>query len=222
MSVLARLRGVSKYEFYNNALKLRKSLVFLLMRDFGVKHRVRDLGIRKQKMDEETLHRFVEIAMKYDMPAQLAEYPEWIAGEAKNAIEQCLSVWTQEMTDEEREEFLGIALNYGVSCLSSEYPAWLLDKLRSDMFSTANALVRHITAAYSIWPTCEAERAERRVNQDRAIADCEALYKSFDLILDVLPIDADKFMPYAEQIEREIALLKGWRKGDNKRQKKKK
>lgn len=221
MSVLARLRGVSRYEFYSNALKLRKALVFLLLRDFGVKRKVRDLGIRTKPMDEETTRRFVAIAVKYDMPAQLAEYPEWIAGEAKNAIEQCLAVWTAEMTDEEREEFLGIALSYGVSCLSSDYPDWLLAKLREDMFDTVNALVHHITAAYSIWPTCEAERQERRVNQDRAISDCEALYKAFDLVLDVLPINADKFLPYAEQIEREIALLKGWRKGDNKRQKKK-
>ena len=220
MSVLARLRGISKYAFYANALKLRKSLVFLLMRDFGVKHRVRDLGVRTKPMDEESLKRFVAIAVKYDMPAQLAEYPEWIAGEAKNAIDQCLNVWTAEMTPEEKEEFLGIAMTYGVSCLSSEYPAWLLAKLREDIYDTANAMVHHITAAYSIWPTCEAERQERRVNQDRAIADCESLYKSFDLILDVLPINADKFLPYAEQIEREIALLKGWRKGDNKRQKK--
>lgn len=221
MSVLARLRGVSRYEFYSNALKLRKALVFLLLRDFGVKRKVRDLGIRTKPMDEETTRRFVAIAVKYDMPAQLAEYPEWIAGEAKNAIEQCLAVWTAEMTDEEREEFLGIALSYGVSCLSSDYPDWLLAKLREDVFDTANAMVHHITAAYSIWPTCEGERQERRVNQDRAIADCEALYKAFDLVLDVLPINADKFLPYAEQIEREIALLKGWRKGDNKRQKKK-
>ena len=52
---------------------------------------------------------------------------------------------------------------------------------------------------------------------DAAIADCESLLKELELAIDVLPIDAEKYMRYVEDIEREIALLKGWRKSDNKR-----
>jgi len=37
MSVLARMRKLSQYEFYTNALKLRKSMRFLLLRDLGIK-----------------------------------------------------------------------------------------------------------------------------------------------------------------------------------------
>ena len=39
------------------------------------------------------------------------------------------------------------------------------------------------------------------------------------LAIDVLPIDAEKYMRYVDMIEREIALLKGWRKADNKKNK---
>ena len=34
-------------------------------------------------------------------------------------------------------------------------------------------------------------------------------------VIHVSPCDIEKFMPYVEMIEREIALLKGWRKSDN-------
>jgi hypothetical protein len=33
---------------------------------------------------------------------------------------------------------------------------------------------------------------------------------------DVIPVKASRFMPYIEQIEFEIKLLKGWRKANNK------
>jgi hypothetical protein len=42
MSVLARMRKLSQYEFYTNALKLRKSMRSLLLRDLGIKDKVRE------------------------------------------------------------------------------------------------------------------------------------------------------------------------------------
>lgn len=35
-------------------------------------------------------------------------------------------------------------------------------------------------------------------------------------VLSIFPVDAEKYMVYVEMIEREIALIKGWRKSDNK------
>ena len=35
-------------------------------------------------------------------------------------------------------------------------------------------------------------------------------------MISIVPVDAEKYMQYVEIIEKEIALLKGWRKGDNK------
>ena len=72
MSVLAKDRKLSQYQFYISAIKLRKSLVELLLRDFGVKHKARELGVRVRKMDEETHKRFVNLATKYGMPTELA------------------------------------------------------------------------------------------------------------------------------------------------------
>ena len=220
MSVLARKRTLSQYQFYTNAISLRKKIIFLLLRDFGIKRKVRSLGVRTKPMDEETLHRFVGIAVKYDMPVQLAEYPGWLCDTAKGAIETALRMWTQEMTEEEREEFLAIAYSYGLAGLSAEYPEWLVSKMRSSIWGIMQDMLLNITRAYTIWATNDAEAKERRLCQDRAIADCESLLKEFELAIDVFLVNADKYMPYVDDINKEIALLKGWRKSDNERNKK--
>jgi hypothetical protein len=47
LSVLKSKRGLSKLEFYHNARKLRRDITSLLLRDFGVRNKV-----RKIKTDE--------------------------------------------------------------------------------------------------------------------------------------------------------------------------
>ena len=219
LSVLAKDRKLSQYQFYISAIKLRKSLVELLLRDFGVKHKARELGVRVRKMDEETHKRFVNLATKYGMPTELAAYPAWMASAAKDTIENSLEVWTADMTDEERDEFLDIALSYSMTCITTEYPGWLVQKLRDSVWDISRDLLLSITRAYTIWATNRREAEERRVYQDRAIADCESLLKEMELAIDVLPVKADKYMTITKRIGKEIALLKGWRKADNKRNK---
>ena len=150
MSVLARKRTLSQYQFYINAISLRKKIIFLLLRDFGIKSKVRNLGVKHKPMDEATRQRFANIAIKYDMPAQLAEYPGWLRDTAKGAIENALQMWTQEMSEAEREEFLSIAYSYGISGLSAEYPEWLISKMRSSIWDIMQDMLLSITRAYTI------------------------------------------------------------------------
>ena len=111
MSVLARERKLSKLEFYMNARRLYKKILFLMVRDFGIKPRA-----------------------------------------------------------------------------------------RQPTFYTRG------------WDTSDKELFE-------AIAACESLKQTLELVVDILPVKADKLLPYVDAINREIALLKGWRKADNKRNK---
>ena len=170
MAVLARNRTLSKLEFYKNAIQLRKQMTFLLLRDLGVKNRVRNLEIDAGNMEPE-----------------------------------------------DRETFLSIAGKYGVCKLPDAYPEWMVEKLRDSIWNILRDLMINITRAYTIWATNLPEAYERRVAQDRAISCCESLLKEMELAIDVLPVDAEKYMEYVDSIEREIALLKGWRKSDNKR-----
>lgn len=170
MSVLARNRSLSKLEFYKNAMVIRKKMVFLLLRDIGVKNRVRTLHI-----------------------------------EAKN------------MEPLDAEAFRAIAEKYGIGELADEYPEWIIVKLRDSIWDLLRDMMVNITRAYTIWATNISEAYERRNAQNRAIADCESILKELELVIDILPVNADKYMTYVDSLEREIALLKGWRKSDNKR-----
>jgi hypothetical protein len=61
MSVLKNKRGLSKLEFYHTARKLREDITNLLLRDFGVRDKV-----RKMKTED---HKEVTI---------IEEYPDWL------------------------------------------------------------------------------------------------------------------------------------------------
>lgn len=153
-----------------NAVRLRKSLTFLLLRDLGVKSRTRNMTFITKPMD-----------------------------------------------DNDSRQFKAIAEKYGIASCIDEYPNWIIDKFRDSIWSIMRDMLINITRAYTVWPTNNMEAQTRREHMDIAIADCESLLKELELAVDVLPIDADKYMPYVEQISREISLLKGWRKSDNKR-----
>ena len=172
MSVLARLRTQSKYEFYMNAVKLRKEITKLLLRDLGVKKLIRNIKVK-----------------------------------------------TEGMEPQDADLLLGVMEKYELTVFPGEYPLWLIEKFRDSVWELLRDMHINITRAYSIWATNEAEAMERRICQDRAIADCESLLQELQLGLDVLPIKAEKYMPYVDTIEKEIALLKGWRKADNKKNK---
>lgn len=153
-----------------NACKLRRQLIFLMGRDFGVKPRVRDTKFYTRKWKQEDAHALEELLEKY--------------GESK---------------------------------IVDNYPLWLMEHVREQILLHLANMMKHVTRAYTIWATTKAEADLRRNSQDLAIADCESLKQELELAVDILPVDADKLLRYIDAIDREIALLKGWRKSDNKR-----
>ena len=171
MSVIKNKRSLSELEFFHNAIRLRKEMTGLLLRDFGVKARNKDTQVfpKLYKMDKDDGKVFLELCEKYKIVSTLETYPEWLIREFRESI---------------------------------------LMNLRE--------LIKNITCANSIYPACLAELTERRICQDRAIGNCETLLQEMAYAMSVLPNDANKYMHYVDMIQREIALLKGWRKSDNK------
>ena len=170
MSVLARNRTLSKLEFYMNAVKLRRQLIFLMGRDFGVKPRIREPRFCTRKWEPQDAVTFAELLEKY--------------GERK---------------------------------VIDDYPLWMMEHVRDGILYHLSRMMQHITQAYTIWATTQAEADLRRNAQDLAIADCESLKQELELAVDILPVKFEKLTQYVDAIDREIALLKGWRKADNKR-----
>ena len=69
MSVIKSKRSLSKLEFYHNARKLRENITNLLLRDFGVRDKIRK--IRTEENKELTI---------------IEEYPEWLIITIRNNI----------------------------------------------------------------------------------------------------------------------------------------
>jgi hypothetical protein len=102
----------------------------------------------------------------------------------------------------------------------SQQPEGFYDELIADFSRNIRNLLRNlvmnITAANTIYPVNNDELQTRRGYQTAAIINCEQLLQELLYIQDVLPVKASKFVPYIEQIEFEVSLLKGWRKANNK------
>jgi len=122
-----------------------------------------------------------------------------------------------EFSEEDMETFVGLSEKYGIGRdVEDEYPNWLIDKFRSYVMDILRDLMINITKANSIFATNIYECNVRRNYQNEAISDCFCLLEEFQYIISVVPVDAEKYMPYVELIDNEIALLKGWRKSDHK------
>lgn len=123
---------------------------------------------------------------------------------------------TYHMSDEDKKVFLELCEKYTITSTVESYPEWLIREFRESILGILRDLLRNITAANSIYPTTEIEFAERRTLQTRAIGNCEQLLQELQYVISVVPVNAQKYMPYVDMIQYEVALLRGWRKSDNK------
>jgi hypothetical protein len=73
MGVLKNKRGLSRLEFYHNARKLRQDITNLLLRDFGIRDKVR----KTKTADGETL-------------TVIEGYPDWLVEKFRDSIMQIL------------------------------------------------------------------------------------------------------------------------------------
>lgn len=170
-SVPKSKQRLSDMEFYRTAKFLRKKIVFYLLRDFGIRDKVRSVGLfqKAASISEEDRKIIQELSIKYDMYNPLVE----------------------------------------------EYPRWFLEDLRQTFLSILRSLIHNIVRANRIRPNSIAEFNQRRSFQNNAIGDCEVLLEEFQHVIEVLPVDIEKYEEVVSKIEAEIDLLKGWRKSDN-------
>lgn len=101
----------------------------------------------------------------------------------------------------------------------TEYPEWFVDFERQVIMEILQELVANITSANSIFATRDFEFDLRRSYQDKAIICCFKLYQELQYIVSIFGTDLNKFVPMLDAVEREVELLKGWRRADNKTRK---
>ena len=96
------------------------------------------------------------------------------------------------------------------------FDEWFIADERQVVVDCLRTITEEVFVANSIYPTYMEELVERRIHQDRAIGQCYRLTQELQYAIETLPVDVNKYLRFADMIQTEINLLKGWRKSDNK------
>ena len=96
------------------------------------------------------------------------------------------------------------------------FQEWFILDQRKAIMDCLRNIQENVAMANSIYPYYMEELIERRLFQDRAIGQCNRLIQELQYAMETLPVDINKYLRFSDSIQREINLLKGWRKSDNK------
>lgn len=96
------------------------------------------------------------------------------------------------------------------------FEEWFILDRRNCVMDCLRNIQEYIFMANSIYPSYIEELIERRIFQDKAIGQCNRLIQELQYTIETLPVNIDKYIRFSDSIQREISLLKGWRKSDNK------
>lgn len=96
------------------------------------------------------------------------------------------------------------------------FAEWFIKDERKVIVDCLRTITEKVYVANSIYPVYWDELVERRIHQDRAVGQCYRLTQELQYAIETLPVDVNKYLRFAEMIQTEINLLKGWRKSDNK------
>lgn len=116
----------------------------------------------------------------------------------------------EQLNDEEKEQY-----NKEFERLKA-FAEWFIPLEREAIVNFLREINTNVYDANNLYPTCVSELEERRKHQDIAIGLCYALTQELQYVIESLPVNINKYTPFAEAIQKEINLIKGWRKSDNK------
>lgn len=76
-------------------------------------------------------------------------------------------------------------------------------------------IVGDIHRANDLFVTNLLEYEQRRLYQNKAIANCDVLKQELQSIVDIMPgLNINKYKTSIKMIDKEIVLMKSWRKSD--------
>ena len=109
---------------------------------------------------------------------------------------------------------IDILINNNFYRKTTQYDIFLHNRSKN-LDRLANDLIYYIKISNSIYPTCQSEYEERRINIDKAIGICFAIITEYERITNSLELPDDKYVSYIQNISYLINSLKNWRKSDN-------
>ena len=99
---------------------------------------------------------------------------------------------------------------------NTAFDEWFIKDERQVIVDCLREITKEVYIANSIYPTCHEELVQRRLHQDEAIGQCYRLTQELQYAIETLPVDVNIFLRFGESIQKEVNLIKGWRKSDNK------
>lgn len=99
--------------------------------------------------------------------------------------------------------------------MEDDFDMWYIEQERVRILNLTQNISGHIRGANSIWPEYWCEYFERRLEWDRALADCNRLQDELQYIAEVLPADKNKYTRIVLDIEALFKMIKALRQSDN-------
>ena len=123
------------------------------------------------------------------------------------------------MSQQDEATFKKLCNQYHID-VEVDFPSWLMDYYRENILHCLEDLMTHITNANSVYVDVKSLNALNEFNLRRremwlAIGSCERLLQQFQSAIRLLPVDANKYAQFTEQIQKELEHLKNWKKEDN-------
>ena len=91
MSVLVRKRKLSELKFYDNAIRLRRSMIYLLMRDLGAKRGVRDIQWMAKDLPPQGAELLLAVAERNGLKRFETDWPSWVIEKLRDNIWRLLT-----------------------------------------------------------------------------------------------------------------------------------
>ncbi len=95
------------------------------------------------------------------------------------------------------------------------YYRYKLSESKRKINELCSRLENCLRAAYYRYPSSEHELEIRRDNQNDAIVCCEMVIGELQKVAETFEVDLNLFAPHIKAIDREIGLIKDWRRRDN-------
>jgi len=152
-----------------------------------------------------------------DLRKQLTEWAMRDFGTKKNV--KHIQAGVQGMSEEDITALNGILAKYDRAPrrLQSVYPEWFLLQEIKFIGRQLFELCDNIAHANSVYIVYEVDKNQRREYQNAAIGNCYALKQELQFLIETVGTDVNQLGDITAKIEKEIALLKGWRKADSRR-----
>ena len=108
-----------------------------------------------------------------------------------------------------------LMLDFGVTRCTNLGEAQFLDLKFERVINLCAEIVGDIHRANAMYVSNMIEYEERRLYQDKAIGNCVVLKQELQSIVDVMSgLNINKYKPSIKMIDKEIVLIKSWRKSD--------